>query len=115
MNLADLASAKIAAVQKITDFLDNQSCDIVEIPSPPFADNHGPNHLFESTTEVVPERDEDFDSVLKNASAEFSLNLSKEEIAESERLTDVGISECYRRLGVFAHGNEEIGRSSQVA
>jgi hypothetical protein len=87
-NTADLASAKVAAVQKITDFLDNQCCDIVEIPSPPFADNHGPNHLFESMTEVVPERDEDFDSVLKNASAEFSLNLSKEEIVESERFTD---------------------------
>ena len=50
MNLIDLASAKIMAVQKIIDFLDSQSCDIVEIPSPPFADNHGPNHLFESTS-----------------------------------------------------------------
>jgi hypothetical protein len=88
-NLADLASAKVRAVQKILDFLDNLSCNISNIPSPPFGDNHGPNLLFESSTEVVPERDQDFDSVLKSASAEFSLHLSKEEIAESERLTDV--------------------------
>lgn len=88
MNLADLDSAKKAAVKKIIDFLDEQSLDIPEIPSPPFADNHGPNHLFESSTEVVAEMQEDFDSVLKNASVEFSLRLSQEEIADSERLTD---------------------------
>ncbi|MHB1867413.1 MAG: VWA domain-containing protein [Nitrososphaerales archaeon] len=87
-NSTDLSSAKLIAVQKITDFLDGQSCYIADIPSPPFADNHGPNRLFESTSEVAPEKMEDFGSILKNASAEFSLGLSKEEIMESEKLTE---------------------------
>ena len=88
LNLADVSSAKIGAVQRIIEFLDNHGCDIAEIPSAPFTDNHGPNHLFEDTPEVLHEGSEDFDSVLKEASAEFSLRLSREEIVESERLTD---------------------------
>lgn len=88
LNLADLASSKLGAAKRVVDFLDRHGCDFVEIPAAPFTDNHGPNHLFTDSPEVLSGRSEDFDTVLKDASAEFSLRPSREEIAESERLTD---------------------------
>jgi hypothetical protein len=80
--------AKIGTVQRISDFLDSQSCDVVEIPSPPFADNHGPNNLFESAPEIEPGDVGDVDVILRNASAELLPEFSKQEIIDSERHTE---------------------------
>ncbi len=84
----ELDSTKLMAAQRITDFLEDESCDIADIPSPPFADNHGPNLLFESSAEVVAGKSKDFVSLLQGASSEFSLGLSSVEINDSERLTE---------------------------
>ncbi|MDG6904425.1 MAG: VWA domain-containing protein [Nitrososphaerota archaeon] len=88
LSSSEMASAKIVTVRKILQFLKTQGCDLTEIPSPPFADNHGVNSLFSGSAEVLAYGAEDFDSVLKDISAEFSLRLTREEIAESEKSTD---------------------------
>ncbi|MGI0090484.1 MAG: hypothetical protein ACREBS_02125 [Nitrososphaerales archaeon] len=86
---AKLTSARLEAARNATDFLERQSCDLAGIPSPPFADNHGSNDLFESSTQVVGDGVQGFDSVLKDACSEFALSLSNEEINESERSTEM--------------------------
>ena len=88
LQLSALTKAKTDVAKQIADFLDRQSCDIVEMPSPPYADNHGPNHIFESTTEVIQESLEDFDSAFRNASSELLPEISKEEIRKSETYTE---------------------------
>ena len=88
LQLSALTKAKTDAAKQIADFLDRQSCDIVEMPSPPYADNHGQNHIFESTTEVIQESLEDFDSAFRNASSELLPEISKEEIRKSETYTE---------------------------
>jgi nitric oxide reductase activation protein len=56
---------------------------MAQIPSPPFADNHGPNDLFES----APAAGEaiHFDSILADAAKDYDLNLSPSALADSEK------------------------------
>jgi hypothetical protein len=80
--------SKIGTAQRISDFLDSQSCDIIEIPSPPFGDNHGPNNLFESAPEIEPGDVGEIDIILRNASSELLPEFTQQEIIDSERLTE---------------------------
>ena len=76
-------SKKINTARRILDVFTGQACFMAQIPSPPFADNHGPNDLFESSPaagEAV-----NFDSILKDGAAEFSLNLSQARLADSDK------------------------------
>jgi hypothetical protein len=88
MHSVAMSGVKAGAAKQVADFLESQSCDITEMPSPPFADNHGPNHLFDSTTEVVQESLEDFDSAFANVSSELLPELSKEDIIKSEKYNE---------------------------
>lgn len=76
-------SKKINVARKILDVFSSQSCYMAQIPSPPFADNHGPNDLFQST----PSASESvrFDSILADAAADYSLALTQSAIADSEK------------------------------
>ena len=76
-------SKKINTARRILDVFAGQSCFMAQIPSPPFADNHGPNDLFEpspATGETV-----NFESILKDAVSEFSLELSPVSLADSDK------------------------------
>jgi hypothetical protein len=84
-NVPGLDAKKITAARKILDVLEAQSFYMPQVPSPPFADNHGPNDLFDSSTSSVGESVQ-FDSILKDACNGFSLDLSPSAIAESEKL-----------------------------
>lgn len=79
--------AKTNAVEAIYAFLQSQNCDLAEIPSPPFADNHGANEIFDSTTEVMRDSLDGFDSISRQESSDLLMNMSKKEIEESEKFT----------------------------
>ena len=80
-------SKKINSVKKIMDIFSGQSCYMSQIPSPPFADNHGPNDLFES----APAAGEAlrFDSILMDAAADYGMDLSPTALSESEKQLEI--------------------------
>ena len=81
---ADLIHAKISAVKSVLNFLDDNSVYFGDVPSPPFADNHGSNHLFERSTSAIGGT-EDFDSLLREACQAYSLDITRSPIQESEK------------------------------
>ncbi len=93
-------SKKINAARKILDVFSGQSCYMSQIPSPPFADNHGPNDLFESTPatgETVH-----FDSILTDAAADYGLELSPSALTDSEKQLSI---ESQTVLGDWEYSN----------
>lgn len=76
-------SKKINAAKKILDVFSGQSCYMSEIPSPPFADNHGPNDLFESAPSAGG--NVRFDSILVDAATDYGLDLSPSALSDSEK------------------------------
>ncbi len=78
-----LDSKKINSVKKILDFFNGQAFSLSQVPSPPFADNHGPCDLFESSLScggLVP-----FDTILRDAASDFSLDSTPSTLADSEK------------------------------
>jgi hypothetical protein len=76
-------SKKINTAKKLLDVFSGQSCYMTQIPAPPFADNHGPNDLFESS----PAGGEAFrfDSVLMDAASDYNLDVSSKALSDSEK------------------------------
>ncbi len=82
-----LDSKKINSVKKILDLFNEEGFSLSQIPSPPFADNHGPCDLFESSLscgELVP-----FDTILRDAASDFSLDMTTGTLADSEKQLEI--------------------------
>ena len=92
-------SKKINAARKIMDVFSGQSCYMAQIPSPPFADNHGPNDLFESSPAAGDTVR--FDSILMDAAADYGLDLSPSSLSESEKQISI---ESQTILGDWEYG-----------
>ena len=88
--MSDLASykRKISTAKKIVEFLADQGCDITSIPSPPYADNHGPNEIFDNAIEAVKGNLDDFDLILQNDAPNILPGMTREEIHETEKFTE---------------------------
>ena len=79
---------RISTAKKIVEFLDDQGCEITSIPSPPYADNHGSNEIFDNATEAVKGNLDDFDLILRNDASSVLPGMTIEEIRGAEKFTE---------------------------
>ncbi|MDA4130632.1 MAG: hypothetical protein OK457_07665 [Thaumarchaeota archaeon] len=100
-----LDSKKINSVKKILDLFTAQSFYMEQIPAPPFADNHGPNDLFESS--LSGGESVSFDSILKESAADYGLNLSASALKDSEKQLEI---ESQSVLGDWEYSISEMKR-----
>jgi nitric oxide reductase activation protein len=102
-------SKKINTARRILDVFTGQSCFMAQIPSPPFADNHGPNDLFEPS--LAAGEEVNFESILKDAASEFSLELSPASLADSDKQLSV---ESQTVLGDWEYSLTVMKRLSEL-
>lgn len=107
---SDLAQGKISAARAVMDFLEENSVHFADIPSAPFADNHGPNRLFERSTSATGNLEE-FDLALKEACTSFSLDITKASIEKYEKQVE---TESQAAMEDWEYSLHALNRLSEV-
>lgn len=105
-----LDSKKINAARRIMEVFSDQSCFMAQIPSPPFADNHGSNdELFESAPSAAGTAH--FDSLLADAASDYGLELPPSALADSEKQLSI---ESQTVLGDWEYSLTVMKRLSEI-